>query len=126
LDTIRLSKIFMGLVTIAIIAYDIWVAVEPTRGDTISEIMSGLGYNLPIIPYAWGVLMAHFFARRTFANVSLKPAIRYTMLIGSGILVGALSLAGWLPANPPLAWFIVGAIAGYQLWPQFHENFRKQ
>lgn len=46
-------------VTAALIAYDVWAAFTP--GATISEVMLVLAHNHPIIPFALGVLMGHFF-----------------------------------------------------------------
>lgn len=50
------------VVTIALlIAWDIFVAAEPQDGDTISELVLGFALKHPVIPFAFGVLMGHFF-----------------------------------------------------------------
>lgn len=48
-------------VTTAVIVWDILLATMPPKGDTISETIQRFGHKHPIIPFAFGVLMGHFF-----------------------------------------------------------------
>jgi hypothetical protein len=43
-----------------ILVYEIWSIKNHTVGDTISEIVWKLAKR-PIVPFAFGVLMGHFF-----------------------------------------------------------------
>lgn len=57
-------KITIGIilgVTAILIGWDIFVAVNPPQGDTISEIIQEFATKHPVIPFAFGVLMGHFF-----------------------------------------------------------------
>jgi hypothetical protein len=53
--------IFMLVTAIVLIfIYEIWSLKSPQTGDTISEIIWKLAKR-PIVPFAFGVLMGHFF-----------------------------------------------------------------
>lgn len=44
-----------------LIAWDVWIYVQPPGGDTISEIVHGWARKYTSVPFAFGVLMGHFF-----------------------------------------------------------------
>ena len=50
-------------VTLALIGWDIYVYVEPFEGsgDTISEVIADYDRRFPIIRFAFGVLIGHWF-----------------------------------------------------------------
>lgn len=54
-----------GLVCIAcvlmLVVFDLWMAGNGTPGDTISEVVRSWSARHPVIPFAAGVLMGHFF-----------------------------------------------------------------
>ncbi len=52
--------IIVGVVILLAI-YDIWVVIEPTPGDTISAVIARVALGNPIVPFAFGVLMGHWF-----------------------------------------------------------------
>lgn len=58
-----MKRIFLGLVA-GLCVYEVAALVESHKGDTISEIMWGCEYQRPILPFAMGVLMGHFFWQR--------------------------------------------------------------
>lgn len=47
--------------TLGLIGWDIYVALTPEPGDTISQVVLGFAQNHPVLPFAFGVLMGHFF-----------------------------------------------------------------
>jgi hypothetical protein len=53
----------MILVTAALLAWDVIAATNATRGDTISEQLTGAAHRWPILPFALGVLVGHWFWR---------------------------------------------------------------
>lgn len=59
--TKRITKVVMIATAALIILWDIYVAVEPTPGDTISEVLLGWAMQHPIIPFAIGVVCGHLF-----------------------------------------------------------------
>jgi hypothetical protein len=44
-----------------LIGWDIYVAANPTPGDTISEITLAFAQKHPVLPFALGVIMGHLF-----------------------------------------------------------------
>jgi hypothetical protein len=48
-------------VTIALIAWDVHVATNAVRGDTISELILFWAHQHPTLPFAFGILMGHLF-----------------------------------------------------------------
>ena len=51
----------LGVSTVVLVAWDIWVAVRPPKGDTITSIIRGWATKHPVVPFALGVLMGHLF-----------------------------------------------------------------
>ena len=45
-------------VGLTLIAWDVYVFIEPTAGDTISEVLLG---SAPIVHFAFGVVCGHLF-----------------------------------------------------------------
>lgn len=46
---------------ILLFVYEIWAVYTREEGDTISEIIWTASVNRPVIPFAFGFLMGHFF-----------------------------------------------------------------
>lgn len=51
----------MAFATAALIGWDIVVAANREKGDTISEILLRSSRTVPIIAAAWGILTGHLF-----------------------------------------------------------------
>ncbi len=54
------TKIIMG-VTGTLIAYDLYAAATPEKGDTISEVIAREARRRPVIALGLGVLLGHWF-----------------------------------------------------------------
>lgn len=121
--TVLVTKITLAVVTLALIIYDIWVAVEPTRGDTISEVLGLLAVKYPAISYAWGVLTGHLFLHRSWASYPFKTHRRYAGIAFASVVPIAANMIGF-PAQHISVWLLFGALAAYMFWPQFRENFK--
>jgi len=62
----KITIAIIAIVTVGLIAWDIYVFKTPEVGDTISEILLEWAKRNPIIPFAFGVLMGHlFWSQRT-------------------------------------------------------------
>jgi hypothetical protein len=111
------TKILIACTAATLIVYDIFVAVEDTPGDTISEVMLGWAYKLPLLPYAFGVLCGHLFW-----PTKRIPEYRIYEVVGlatSGLLLLVLSLVGIYPTTiTPALPMVVGVFAGHFLWSQ--------
>lgn len=49
----------LAVVTILLIAWDVYAATNKERGDTISEVVLAFARRHPVIPFLMGVLMGH-------------------------------------------------------------------
>lgn len=66
-----MKKVFLGLVG-GLCVYELVTLANDCEGDTISEIIWTTTTKRPILPFAFGVLMGHFFWQR----VESSPAPR--------------------------------------------------
>lgn len=58
------KKVTIGILIVAaavLIAWDVYVAANPTPGDTISEITLGFAMRHPVLPFVVGVVCGHLF-----------------------------------------------------------------
>jgi len=58
-----MRRVFLGLVA-GLVIYEVVALADQKDGDTISEIVWEGTTNRPILPFAFGVLMGHFFWQR--------------------------------------------------------------
>ena len=61
MDNKMITTILLIAASVLLIAWDIYVAVAPPKGDTISEIVLHIATHHPIIPFAIGVICGHLF-----------------------------------------------------------------
>jgi hypothetical protein len=61
MDTKMITSVLMVAVVVLMIGWDVYVAFTPVKGDTISEILRQIARNHPMIPFALGVLIGHWF-----------------------------------------------------------------
>lgn len=54
-------KYLFLLACLVVGGYELYALVTPAEGDTISEIVWHFARRYPILPFAFGVLMGHFF-----------------------------------------------------------------
>jgi hypothetical protein len=58
------KKVTVGLIiaaTAGLIGWDIVVAANKEKGDTISEVLLKSARKVPAVAFAWGVLSGHLF-----------------------------------------------------------------
>lgn len=123
MGTKTLTKLVLAATTVGLIGYDVFVAVEPTQDDTISEVINLLAADHPILPFAWGVLTGHLFLRKDWNHELLKSNARYGVLAGSGILVTIASFLSIIPDVGAGPWLLAGTAIGWLFWPQYKQNF---
>jgi len=89
------------------------VSFAGSRG-TISNLLLSLAYHHPVIPLFLGGLMTHlFWPGRTWGPGWLR------VLIGAGLLLGALIVGLMVPIVVPPAWpLAIGLVLGRVLVPQ--------
>lgn len=115
----RKITIVLILTTIAVwVGWDIFAAVEPTPGDTESEVLRDWGHAHASLPFALGALMGHFFGTwDRLVELRARFPVAPVVLAGLGGVVVAADLGGALPEVHPLIPFLVGVPLGAALWP---------
>jgi uncharacterized membrane protein len=116
MNTKLITAIIVIVTILGLIAWDIWVVIEPTPGDTVSEIFLGFAYSHPFSSFALGVLCGHLTWPRTF-NSNYKWTILAALIINS-VAILVLDLSGILPRMLPIIPLAVGIPIGHLLWPQ--------
>ena len=118
MDKRRITTIILYLVGVVLLIWDIIVASNDMRDDTISEIIRDTSYKIWFLPWAFGGVMGHLFWNK---KESQKPNV-VGMVSGSIALVIAnlivlhqgCTIGLWVP----LAAFVGGFVAGHFWWPQ--------
>ena len=59
--TAQLTAAVLVACVLLLVVFDVWMAANGTPGDTISEVVRSWAARHPVIPFAAGVLMGHFF-----------------------------------------------------------------
>lgn len=114
---ILITKIFILFVFVAVVIFDIVVALngEMGEGDTISEVTLATSLRIHFIPYAVGVLMAHLFWPRKRKELPFALALIGCIVIGIGYqyLTHIINLR-----IIPIFSVAIGIFPGYLLWYQ--------
>ena len=113
------KKITAGLIiaiTAIAIIYDIVIVIEPTQGDTISEVILSFAYRHPFLPLAMGVLIGHLTWPRKYSDKKRIYFIIALAITGASVLV--IDVLKVIPPIKPVIAVIPGIILGHFLWPQ--------
>ena len=106
------TVIVIVITTVWLIVYDVVAIIEPTGGDSISEILRDWGSYSRAVPYVFGVLMGHWFWNAPKASIRyLWAAVLALVLIGVG------DWLGWPRGVPGIVAVIVGIAGGRWCWP---------
>jgi hypothetical protein len=60
---VRAGRLVVPALVLGLLGYEAWALLNHERDDTISEIMWTRSRR-PVVPFALGVLMGHFFWQR--------------------------------------------------------------
>jgi hypothetical protein len=109
----------LGLIVVAscvLIGWDIVVATNAERGDTISELLLAAASSHPSLAFAWGGLTGHLFWPRENPLFWRKPHTAWLL----GVLAVALLAAEFIVSLKvlPIGPLLVGISLGHWLWPQ--------
>jgi hypothetical protein len=109
--TAKSTGIVAICITLIIVIFDIVLAVDGHKGNTISEIIRYWSNKILILPFAWGVLMGHFW----------HPMNWYPPQPTGVAILSWVAIFVWIVAYsigvPPIAVGMVGIVAGVILWP---------
>ncbi len=106
-------------ITVAMIIYDIVIAIEPTPGDTISKVTLTHFRAFPFSPWALGVVfMGHISWPMYYTGNYLWYSL--PCLVVLTILMFMLSWFHLLPVwLDPVVYCLIGFPCGHWLWPQY-------
>ena len=92
---VKMTKYAMFIILALIVGYDVVVAYNPWRGDTISEVTLGAALRSLTIPAAWGIITGHLFwpgkkrppvwSVLTFFGIVLSFCIPLDILVWKGL-----------------------------------------
>lgn len=110
----RFTKLFMLVATVVILGYDVIVATNEAKGDTISELTLSFSWRWSIIPWSWGVVVGHLTwpvkeLQHKWYKIYGLWAISAVLL-----LINILDLVQIIAVVPA----ILGFLAGHFLWAQ--------
>lgn len=111
----HLSKWVLCVVLTLVIGWDVVLATNGVRGDTISEITRDYAYRWHLIPMALGVLLGHLLWN--IRGPVTHRALRMAGLVGLGVGVFLWDLAAITDIAPMLL-VPVAVPLGRLLWPQ--------
>lgn len=119
----RVTKWILVLTAVVWAVYDFIPFFNPTRGDTISEVMLYYALRLFSLPFAFGVLCGHFFFPRDGVRPRPLPLVLGVLLvIGLDVLAYAtestVSTALQHLQTYPFIALVVGIPHGVLFWPQ--------
>lgn len=114
------KKITIGLMWFGIALYTIWdiyAAIEPTPGDTISKVSLEYFYKHPIYPIVIGELIGHISCP---INYTYEHYLYWTIpvLVILNLAFLSLDLCGFLPRVIPVVYIVFFIPVGAWLWPQ--------
>lgn len=109
-------KISAGLLIACFVVmtlWDIYPALTPETGDTISEVVRDVGTTVYFLPYVCGIVMGHFFFNRPRDTRNLQALWVSISLL---LLRDFTQLGNFHGGNG--ACFVIGLVAGHVWWPQ--------
>jgi hypothetical protein len=111
------TGIGLGLLGL-LIGLDIYLASNGVRGDTWSELLRTWGKATPLIPWAWSVLLGHWF-HPDFTRTLFAQPTSVAFLLWFTVVLGIAGVAANTVGTPIPAWTVIipGIIAGVFLWP---------
>ena len=100
--------------TITLLLWDVWLALDKKKHNTISQIISRTSKRWWIIAYAWALMGGHWFLMSPLHPVPVWVVA--SSLIGASI--GGI-LAGYREVGCP-RWIamVAGFFHGYMIWGQ--------
>lgn len=69
-DEGKLTDYVVGGAAVLLLAYEAWTLLNKKKGDTISESVWRATSRRPLVPFAFGMLMGHFFFNKVEEKVA--------------------------------------------------------
>jgi len=107
------TALYLSVPAALLLAWDIFVAANDVKDDTISELLRDLGTAVYTLPFLFGIVMGHLFE-----NSDTRPN-RFKMLFPVAIAVVLLDITGYMHyPGGNFIFFTFGVGFGAYLWPQ--------
>lgn len=117
MTTRRWTILILTVAVLGLIGWDIYVALTPQKGDTISEILLELSGKISLVPAGLGFLMGHLFWPKKEAKFSLVGTLSTAAAFGLRDVVAyfwaAIAVAWW-----PIVALCIAIPLGHAFWPQ--------
>lgn len=115
-----ITIVLLVVAATVLLFWDVYVATNDVKDDTISEFLRDLSYDFWILPYLLMGVMGHLFWNRDEGS---SRTFRPQVLVGSSVLVGLRDVVNAfvaLPTHPyaPLVTGLIGFTVGAMFWPQ--------
>ena len=111
-----LTLIILGIITVALVGWDVYLLFDKVDGNMISEVIGRIGGKSVMLPSALGYLLGHWFWRHPTGSISpmrskvsllgITPAYGVALLLIDIFLTPVLPL--WAPAAIAAANIVIG------------------
>lgn len=112
------NRLISGVLTVVcfgiMILWDIYPALTPEEGDTISELSRDISTYWYSLPFVFGILPGHFFFNREDRSTRNIPVL---WVLAAILLARDIVNIGTFDGGMPIS-FVLGVIAGAVWWPQ--------
>ena len=114
--------VVLGIASIGMVAWDIYIACHGAEGATISRILLDWSRKVWFIPWAWGVFAGHLFVegfgvKGAPSLWSIAVLLSWGLIFGiTGVTVSRFWKTRW-PWSSVIG-LILGTVCGATLWPQ--------
>ncbi|WGK64284.1 hypothetical protein [Croceiramulus getboli] len=133
--TVRRVQQILIFTFIALIIFDLFLAILPPEGDTISQIIQrSTEEGLFVLCYLWGVLGSHFFLAHKGKKL-LPELLGVTLILAIAVLIFFLdnrslidfeTTAGNQLQLMYLVDLLTGLVLGRLFWPQRYPHLGKK
>ena len=122
----KVTGALLASFALILLFWDVAVAFNDVRDDTISELLRDLSHRWYTLPYIMGVIMGHLFWNRAASEMYEQKAhlLRFFIAVGgTTVIFLARDIVGlffvlpsWPQAN--LVLVVTGFLVGAVWWPQ--------
>jgi len=111
MNTVKLTQILVVVLVVALSGIDVWLYVNETKGDTISEVIRAFALQAAPVPLWAGILCGHWFWP---GPDRMKREIdRWTILLSATVLSWVVTTGAYY--EMPIL-LLLGVILGHVVW----------
>jgi len=119
----KTTAALLGVFSTILLVWDVKVANNDVKEDTISELLRDVSHDFWVLPFALMGVMGHLFWNRP----GTKREIKFNYLVGAVVVVLARDMLGLVVQLPtftsaPVVVGVLGFMLGAAWWPQLLPN----